>query len=269
MRGCLVLALLLATCCCCCGARAGGTSYHLVTYATRHYRPKAERLAASALAVGGFDTARVYGPEDMDSLWTERNAHVLRQPRGAGYWIYKPYVLLFHMTQVARPGDVVLYMDAAYEFRAPLLDLLDAWLAPPPHIALVRNKPDESTHAEVEWSKRDAYVLMNTAQNASRDDLQLWAGFVGVANTFLGLQFVSAWLTYAQDERIVTDVPSAFGPEHALFVENRHDQTVCSLLAKKWQLPLHVLPSGPIYNHHLFGEPKRKSFANRLLDRVG
>ena len=45
------------------------------------------------------------------------------------------------------------------------------------------------------------------------------------------------WLAYAMDPRILTDIPNQMGkPNHSGFKENRHDQTVISLLSKKWQL---------------------------------
>ena len=264
---------------------------HLLTYATPRYRsrrarrqrlllandgvrlqrqahdaPRAARLARSALSKGGFHAARVYTPADLDWLYVQRNAAILKQPKGSGYWVYKPYVLLHYLTQVAEPGDTVVYCDSDYEFTAPLAPFLEPWLAPAPHVVLLDSKPDEGTWLELDWSKRDALVLLNAS--VPPDTLQAWCGFVALRATFHGVQWAAAWLTYTQDARVVTDEPSTLGKEAAQFVENRHDQTVCSLLRLRWGIPLHRLPGsevGPLYNWHLRGGKRRKRWPGRHL----
>ncbi len=74
------------------------------------------------------------------------------------------------------------------------------------------------------------------------------------------MAFVSEWLTYAQDSRAITDDKNVLGkPNYDDFRENRHDQTILSLLAKKWNLKIYPDPSQygktkrpypSIFNHH-------------------
>jgi hypothetical protein len=243
----LALSLLLA-----CGAEAR-VRHHLVTYATESHHAAAHRLAKSALDVGGFDEAHVYGPDTLDDAYRLRNARILNQPRGAGYWIYKPYVVLRYMHEVADANDVVCYMDSLYEFKQPFTLQVDEWLASSP-VALTVNKPDERAFYEKSWSKRDAFLIMGVDEATFRESLQAWCGFICFRNTFEAVQYVAAWLTYTQDARVVTDSPTQLaGGETRDFVENRHDQTVCSLLAKAFNVTMQHFPSGPVFNHHLYG----------------
>ena len=62
------------------------------------------------------------------------------------------------------------------------------------------------------------------------------------------MNFIGEWLTYCKDPRIITDDKSIFGPEDKEFKENRHDQTVLSLLSKKWEIPRQKLEDGYILN---------------------
>lgn len=76
------------------------------------------------------------------------------------------------------------------------------------------------------------------------------------------MSFVSEWLTYAQDSRIITDDKNIFGLDnYPGFRGHRHDQTILSLLAKKWGLTIYADPSQwgsgsnnrpfpTIFNHH-------------------
>lgn len=55
---------------------------------------------------------------------------------------------------------------------------------------------------------------------------------------------MSEWLAYAQDSRLITDSENTFGFEnYPNFRHHRHDQTILSLLAKKWKLKLFPDPS--------------------------
>ena len=226
---------------------AYSSRYHLLTYSSGPpFDVHARRLANSSTSVGGFDESVVCGPTDLDAIFRARNEAILASRRGSGYWLYKPYILLHYVTQVADRDDVVVYMDSRYEFATDFRATLDEWLAAPPHIALVENKPGRPAFRETEFSKRDAFVLMDV--EADRNVTQAWCGFVAVRAGFHSMRYLSEWLTYAQDPRILTDVASVFGPEGPDFRENRHDQTVCSLLRLKWQLPLRHLALGPIHN---------------------
>ena len=229
--------------------------YHLITYATASHADAAARLISSARTTGGFDEAVSFGPTDLDAEYRRRNAHVLKLPRGAGYWAYKPYIIMRYMYIVAAPGDVVCYMDSMYEFKQPFTVQIDAWLdASVLPIALTVNKPDEVTYYEKQWTKKDAFALIAGVDESSmRETLQAWCGFICFRNSFEALQYVAEWYTYCTDARIVTDSPSVFGTESPDFKENRHDQTVCSLLAKKYNVTMQAFPSGQVYNHHFFG----------------
>ena len=42
----------------------------------------------------GVNEARSYGLEHLGPQWQQANSKVLRQKRGAGWWLWKPYVVL-------------------------------------------------------------------------------------------------------------------------------------------------------------------------------
>lgn len=225
--------------------------FHLIAYATRSHTRFAQRLVDSA-KVGGFHTTRLYAPDDIDEAFARRNHAITILRPGSGYWLFKPYILMHHMMYDAAENDTVCYMDSKYEFVDMFTDTIDLWMAASPHIALTMNKPYESTYMEGAFSKQDAFVIMD-ADARWRNTPQAWCGFICLKRDFGGLRYASEWLTYMQDRRAVVDGPSVFGPENAEFRENRHDQTVCSILAKKWGVYIHAFPEGPVYNHYIHG----------------
>ena len=236
----------------CCANYVNG-AYHLITYATPSHAQSADRLVKSAVQKGGFEYARSFSPADLEKSFKQRNKDILSNPRGAGYWIFKPHILMFYMTKIAQSDDVICYSDSMYEFLSTFVPIADTWLDNA-SIALAVNKPSEPSFLEIEWSKRDAFILIwGVDKSLYKESAQAWCGFVCLKNDFRALQWVAEWHTYVQDPRIVTDEPSIFSKEDTLFKENRHDQTVCSLLAKKYEVLMQHFPDGPVFNHHLFG----------------
>ena len=89
---------------------------HHVTFCSSTMTRSAEICSRSALEFG-CDSSWVVHYDDLKSTefyWD--NLDILTQERGAGYWLWKPYIILRVMQQ-AEHGDVVVYTDAGITFR--------------------------------------------------------------------------------------------------------------------------------------------------------
>jgi hypothetical protein len=214
--------------------------YHLITYATDRYIYASSTLLISAVQSGAFDRVRLYGQEDLDPLYLRRNERILNQPKGAGYWIYKPYILLHYLYNIAGPGDVVCYLDSTYLFTGSFRNVLDRITSNPGHIGLLQgnNRPDLENYSflEIRYTKKDAFLILDADKEAIKASEQYWGGLVAVESSFTSIQFVSAWYTFVQDERAVSDETSVLQEEDEAFIVHRHDQSIISLLAKKWEI---------------------------------
>jgi hypothetical protein len=54
---------------------------------------------------------------DNNPDFVNRNKNILQQKRGAGYWLWKPYII-FQELYLARDGDIIVYSDASVNFIA-------------------------------------------------------------------------------------------------------------------------------------------------------
>ena len=87
------------------------------------------------------------------------------------------------------------------------------------------------------WSKRDAFILMECDSTEYTNTPQRLAGFILLKKTKRVCNFISEWLALAQDIRIISDQPNCMGKDnYPDFRENRHDQTIFSLLSKKYKM---------------------------------
>lgn len=218
--------------------------YHFITFATPDFMSYAQENVRSALSVGGFDTAKIYTIDDIDNYFRSKNSHILNNKKGSGYWLWKPYIILKKLLEIEE-GDVLCYNDSKYLWLKNIREF-ETDILTGKNIGLYMNKPNSGKHIEKEYVKFDALVLMNiTIANNFRNYVmntnQVWAGFIMFRKSFNPIRFVGEWLTYMQDQRIVTDSPSIFGPEDTSFRENRHDQSTLSLLCKKWNIPMNFL----------------------------
>ena len=219
--------------------------YHFITYATDDHRIFAEHNKYSALNVGKFDEAKIYSFNDIDENFKIKNEYFFgsKNIRGAGYWIWKPYIILKKLLEIEE-GDILCYNDSKYiwlkDIRVFANDILSD-----KNIGTYYNKPNYNVQpAEKYYSKIDSYILMNVPMkkiNQIKESPQVWAGFILLKKNFETIRFISEWLTYVQDYRISSDIKSIFSREMPEFKENRHDQTTLSILLKLWEIKMHYL----------------------------
>ena len=202
-----------------------------INYGDKRYyfnRLYSKRLASKT---GGFDRVISYSRKDIDKHFFKTNKRVLKQPRGGGYWLWKPYFVDKTLQQLS-DGDFLFYCDSDFVLTNsvdPLFQLI-----------ITRNQdiiPFVIPHIEKEWTKRDTFILMNCDTQNYHNTLQRASGYFVLRKSALSVKFVREWLSLIQDERIVTDIPNQMGkPNYPGFQENRHDQSIFSLLSKKYHL---------------------------------
>lgn len=201
---------------------------YAVTFADEHYAQIAKAHLWSAAHIGGADRVRCFTPADLDADFCKRNADILRQPRGRGFWLWKPYIILKALGELDE-GDFLIYADAGTFCVNRMRHMT---------VQLDRDKRDiflsSGLLPNACFTKRDAYVRMDCDEPAAYKAHTVAAGYLLLRNTAYARAFIGRWLLYAEDPRILTDAPSVCGlPELPEFIENRHDQTALSLLAYK------------------------------------
>lgn len=207
---------------------------HLVSYADELFAP----YQAINLLTGrrfGFDDCHAYGPQDIDEDFAHRHAATLKQRRGAGYWLWKPYILSAAMAKLSY-GDFLLYADAAMHFVNPI----DPMLA-----ALDKHELDllilGEGFTEAAYTKRDAFVLTGADILSIVESPQRFASCFLLRKSPWSERFLRRYLFFCEEERILTDQDNLCGlPNYPGFVAHRHDQSAFSLLSKLESVPVVV-----------------------------
>ncbi len=207
--------------------------HHFITFGTDSYLSYATELSTSAKEIAKFEYTRIFTKENIDDDFLEKNKHIFQCSRGYGYWLWKSYIIYKYLieTDIMEENDVLCYCDSMYLFNGRTIkEIMDEY---PNDIIITHNKPNEPKYYEKEYSKGDAFYLMDALDPQFSNSYQAWGGFIILRKTPSTINFVKTWLEYAQDIRIIDDNQGLFCDNHSEFKENRHDQTVLSLLAKK------------------------------------
>jgi len=195
--------------------------------ALRRLRKEIVRLDPRA-QVWLFDESNV--GDEIEGLDVGLSEFARLHPRGYGYWVWKPWVILQVMKQ-AQPGDVVVYLDAGCTVHtSPASKLRYQW-----YLDRIRHQGTllfQQKYQEHNWTKRD--VIEHFQLN--EDDIES-GQIVGTVQGHLvaqsGIEFVQSWLrTCTMDSgRLLLDVLSKAN-EDKRFIEHRHAQSVLSCFGK-------------------------------------
>lgn len=203
----------------------------LVNYATSNFASAQAFNRKTALKIGGFDKVVSSNPDELDPNFKATHADTLTQTRGAGYWLWKPYCILKALEN-SMDGDVVMYTDSASHFIAPASPLL---LLPESENQDVI--PFALEHPEAHWTKRDAFILMDCDDQGFEKSSQRLASFIVARKSQSSIAFFREYLRYCTNSQILTDLENSCGlPNYSGFRDHRHDQSIFSLLTKKYDL---------------------------------
>jgi len=215
---------------------------YLVNFATSNFYGSQRRLNKSAQKFGIDHCLSFTGKDIRNTEFYQKNAEILDQPRGAGYWLWKPYIILEAFRQ-ADEGDVIIYSDSGAEIISDLQPLIKICLKNE-GLVFFRVPHITGQHINIDWTKRDCFILMD----ADRKEFHLAQQVAGSPQFYIknkrNIEFVEEWLSYCEDPRILTDMPNTLGHRnYPQFIDHRHDQSVLSILALRHNLELFRDPS--------------------------
>ncbi len=237
-----------------------------MTYSDENYHKSAKVNLWTAKRFGKCDRTILYGPGDIDLEFKKENQHILDNPRGAGLWMWKPYFIKKTLEDVEY-GDYVMYMDAgAYYVRS--IRYLTKQLESDHNDILLSSIILPNRH----WCKYDAFVIMGCDTEEARSYHQAEATYMLVRKTDKSLQFISEWLEWMKNEHLVDDSENLDARENDKgFRENRHDQTVLSLLSYKKGIEPYrgISDSSEILRFISYGENKFFGYSTEELVELG
>ena len=210
----------------------------LTNLSNKLYEKSRFRLNESANKYG-ISEINSYDFDDLKSTsFYNQNQRILDQPKGIGYWSWKPYIILETLKSMTEE-DIIIYSDCGIEIIENLDPLIDICKKEQP-ILLFANGNLQNRH----WTKRDCFIIMNCDSKKYWKGLQSDAAFCLFRKTDVTQKFLEDWLSYCCDERVVGDLPNTCGKKNFWgFQSHRWDQSILSLLAIRNEIKLYRVPT--------------------------
>jgi hypothetical protein len=157
--------------------------------------------------------------------------YILNNKRGAGYWIWKPYVIK-QILNISNPGDIVIYVDSSTYFKGTLQPIVD-FINKNSILAFKHS----DYHNQATWTKMSAVNYYGYPKDWCKTDgifVQFMAAFTGIRNDYIGNKLLDLYLEVMIPENtlLFDDTPVEGNCES--FKESRHDQQMLSLILYKY-----------------------------------
>jgi hypothetical protein len=214
----------------------------LLTFASANYENDLIRFRNQAEKSNLFDQILIFTEKDLPNEFMLEFGNVLREhKRGFGYWIWKPYLILRELAK-CESDDILIYLDAGFVirkhdkwFRYYLSTLLESssdalgFMKPLDHELNGR----KNYYLESNWTKGDVLDYFKVRNDkAITATSQIISGILFLKKSDKSMKLMQDWWNIAnRNFQLLTDEAS-ISPNLSGFIENRHDQSILSILCK-------------------------------------
>ena len=203
---------------------------------TENYHNAADRISRQASKFDVFDKIIKFTETDLendDEFWTKHKDFINSNSRGYGYWIWKPYIIKKTLESM-NDGDILLYADCGCELnhhgKRKLLEFIE--LTKHKYIIGIN-----ASSTDMNYTKMDLIKHLKMEEDVGLlGNPQMAATTLMMIKNELIMNLINEYYSICSNHyNLIDDTPSIENNFYG-FVEHRHDQSVFSLLVKKYNL---------------------------------
>ena len=216
----------------------------VLTFSKGSFKQSQEKLKSHLISIG-INNLINYSDSDLPKDFIDEFQDLFEQKRGYGYWIWKPFIILKELNNLA-DDEILIYMDSTDQPSNLFFEILNNHLKKE-EIYLVNRG-----YKNGEWTKRDCFIMMNCDDKKYHNSIQLEAGVLGLKKTDNNIKLLTEWFEFCKNRNILTDLPNTCGLENLEgFKDHRHDQSILTNLSMKYGLKSYKLNQNIIwYNYN-------------------
>lgn len=208
----------------------------LLVFADKKLHLTLRRIKEEAQNSGFFDKLSVYDQRTFDrTFWRKNKSWIKNNPRGYGYWIWKPYLISRELNNL-KYGDVLIYLDAGCvinkQGKHRLMEYIDS-LSDSNYLVCFE-------HASCYERQYCKYDFLNYFSMTDNDSFlfakQKMSCILIIRVCQNSYNFVNEWFSLGDENRFLLDDTTIGKEEHSDFIEHRHDQSLFSFLCWKHRI---------------------------------
>ena len=224
---------------------------YLVSFADSRMKKSLKRLYKQANEFNFFDSIFLLNENDLSIDFKKKfNEILILGSKGYGYWCWKPEVILNVLDKI-NDNDCLIYVDAGCHLnkngKKRLLEYFNILnIQPKGIIAFQADKPNKKNSnldydgrklrnlKNYKWIKGDTLDFFKVRNDTNITNSQEIAGGIFlIKKNHESIKIIKKWSEIIFNEfNLINDSPS-ISPNLPGFVENRHDQTIWTLLCLK------------------------------------
>jgi len=183
----------------------------------------------TGLEIAGFDKVINYGFNSLSDDFVKNHQQHFQYKRGAGYWVWKPQILVNALSKV-NYGDIVMYSDSGCHFIHSMNPVFEILENTEKKIVVFQLAQTEDC-----WTKRDCFIQMECDTPEFVYSKQIMSTFFLCKKTDFSLFIANEWQRMISNFHMVADesVSPSVNGNYPNFKEHRHDQSLLSLICKK------------------------------------
>ena len=197
----------------------------VISYATGRFKESQKILEVESMKYGA-DQVISYGPKDIEPSFVSKNIKILSNPKGAGLWLWKPYLILKTLLE-SNEGDIVLYCDAGMYPISDLKPLFELAQEKEAVLFQVHNRKVK------DWTTSKCIDLMNCS-----DEILEMEQVCGAPQVYKrckrSISFLKNLVFHCENYDLINDFGSNI---------HRHDQSILSILAYQENMEIYRDPS--------------------------
>jgi hypothetical protein len=206
-----------------------------LTFGNEKYYNSLERIKNEALLFNIFDTILIYNDIDLKNFfpdfWETHQNFILNNPRGYGYWLWKSYLVLKTLEKM-NENDILIYADAGCTLNKYGIDRLNQY------IDIVKNSnygilSFVLPFLEKTYTKMDLFSHMSLINDEHLNSKHLMATIFILKKCSHTEFLINEWYKISSIYNLLNDSPSIINND-ITFIEHRHDQSIFSLIRKKY-----------------------------------
>ncbi|MDR0739162.1 MAG: hypothetical protein LBF33_03360 [Oscillospiraceae bacterium] len=217
---------------------------YFATFASSNLHLSAKRIYNEVLNYRSlFKGIFIYNEHSLETEFLNQFKNFLNyETRGFGFYCWKPQIILQSLREM-KDGDVLIFTDVGCELHDNFGNSVEKYLQiirEKKYDLIARQLPEEDC-AEQYWSKGDILSFFGVYENKETlSSGQLESDRIIVVKSEKTVKMFSKMVEiYKNKFEMMTDKPSVI-PNKPGFKENRHDQSLFSLMIKSNPLNLNI-----------------------------
>jgi hypothetical protein len=212
---------------------------HFITYGDSNFEKSKQRILTEAKEFDVFKSIKGYGPQDLPDDFIVKYKDIFKHSRGGGYWIWRPNIIRQAINDI-NDGEYLVYLDAGctinkkgkkrfYEY----IDKLENSQNNYGILSFQMSGNISDFQKEKWWSTSQIFEYFNIKPDSDIGESGQYLGgiFILKKNKHL-LEYLDKYeKCIYENPYLITDIYND-KDQHEDFKENRHEQSMTSILRK-------------------------------------